>query len=317
MTSQYVSQLDNKFKIMNDVLNIGIADIIGREHHSSSFNNDIIIIELKGDGDKKTNFKQDTKMRFDAISIILMLEGEIHININNTDYHFNTQIILDILEMHVFQNMRISDDFKGYHLIISKNFIKEVMQGVKHVPLTNYLSRLNYPVEQITLNEAELLHEGILRITKSLANTNHCYHREMIKNELRSFIMEISNIIIPKNEIANKRVLRDKNEIIMKFIHLLNTHCKEQHNVEFYANELCIDPKYLSRILKSLNGTSASKWIDEALLNEAQLHLRDNSLSIQQIADVLNFSDQSAFGKFFKKHVGTSPANYRNERFQK
>lgn len=302
---------------MKEILNIGIADIIGREHHSSSYNNDIIIIELKGDGDKRTNFKQDTKMRFDAISIIIMFEGEIWININNKDYHFNTPIILDILEMHIFQNVKISNDFKGYHIITSKNFIKEVMQGVKHVPLTNYLSRLNYPVEYITPDEAELLRNEILRVIHNITNTNHCYHREMIKNELRSFIMEISNIVIPKSEIANKRVLRDKNEIIMKFVRLLNIHIKEQHNVEFYASELCIDPKYLSRILTSLNGKSASKWISEALTNEAQLHLRDNALSIQQIADILNFSDQSSFGKFFKKQTGISPANYRNERYQK
>lgn len=296
---------------MENILEIGISDIIGRNNSSSSFGSEIIIVDLKGDGEKKTNLKQETKMRFNAFSIIIMLGGEISININDEDYHFDTPIILDIMDMHVFKNMKISPDFEGYHVIVSRNFIKESMQGMKHLPLSNYFSRYNYPVEHITSEEVILIRSIILRLIHNISRQNHCYHNELIKNELRCLLMEVSDIVIQKSEISSKKVLRNKNEIIMRFVKLMNANCKEQHSVEFYANELCIDPKYLSRILKSLNGKTASQWIDEAIISEAQLHLRDNDLSIQQIADILNFSDQSSFGKFFKKHSGLSPSNFR------
>lgn len=296
---------------MENILEIGISDIIGRNNSSSSFGSEIIIVDLKGDGEKKTNLKQETKMRFNAFSIIIMLSGEISININDEDYHFDTPIILDIMDMHVFKNMKISPDFEGYHVIVSRNFIKESMQGMKHLPLSNYFSRYNYPVEHITSEEVILIRSIILRLIHNISRQNHCYHNELIKNELRCLLMEVSDIVIQKSEISSKKVLRNKNEIIMRFVKLMNANCKEQHSVEFYANELCIDPKYLSRILKSLNGKTASQWIDEAIISEAQLHLRDNDLSIQQIADILNFSDQSSFGKFFKKHSGLSPSNFR------
>ena len=46
----------------------------------------------------------------------------------------------------------------------------------------------------------------------------------------------------------------------------------------------------------------------------AQL-LQNNSFLVQQVADILHFSDQAAFSKFFKKYVGMSPAEYRKVYF--
>ncbi|MBQ5724113.1 MAG: helix-turn-helix domain-containing protein, partial [Muribaculaceae bacterium] len=45
---------------------------------------------------------------------------------------------------------------------------------------------------------------------------------------------------------------------------------------------------------------------------EAKVMLRSSNMTIQQIADELNFPSQSFFGKYFKKSVGVSPKEYRN-----
>ena len=88
-------------------------------------------------------------------------------------------------------------------------------------------------------------------------------------------------------------------------------YCKEQHVVSFYAEQLYITPQYLSLILKELTGRSANKWIDEALMQEAKILLKAPQATVQQVAVALHFSDQSTFGKFFKKHAGMSPMEYR------
>ena len=79
----------------------------------------------------------------------------------------------------------------------------------------------------------------------------------------------------------------------------------------FYADKLFITPQYLSLILKELTGMSANKWIDDALVAEAKVLLKAPQMTVQQVADQLHFSDQSTFGKFFKKHMGISPMEYR------
>ncbi|WP_196048231.1 helix-turn-helix domain-containing protein, partial [Parabacteroides distasonis] len=46
---------------------------------------------------------------------------------------------------------------------------------------------------------------------------------------------------------------------------------------------------------------------------EAKALLSSSTLSIQEISDRLNFTNQSFFGKYFKQHVGISPTEYRKK----
>jgi AraC-like DNA-binding protein len=74
-----------------------------------------------------------------------------------------------------------------------------------------------------------------------------------------------------------------------------------------------MSPENLSRILKSFRGKTANKWISDALIVEAKKMLNNKEINIQQVADELNFGDQSSFGKFFKKHTGYTPIAYKNK----
>ncbi len=85
----------------------------------------------------------------------------------------------------------------------------------------------------------------------------------------------------------------------------------EQRNVQYYANELNVNPKYLTQTVKEVSGKSAGELIDDFVIQEAKLLLTDSSLSISEVGDILHFSDQSFFGKFFKRHTGFSPSEFR------
>ena len=78
-----------------------------------------------------------------------------------------------------------------------------------------------------------------------------------------------------------------------------------------YADRLCISPKHMSMVVKKVSGRTASDWIDDYVILQAKQMLRSSSLTIQEVSRELNFSNQSFFGKYFKKHVGMSPSEYR------
>lgn len=139
----------------------------------------------------------------------------------------------------------------------------------------------------------------------------HCFQKEALQNALVGFYIELANIFMGKKELMTTPALSRKEELFEQFLHLLFEHCKEQHVVTFYAEKLFITPQYLSLILKELTGKSANKWIDDALIVEAKMLLKAPQATVQQVADILHFSDQSTFGKFFKKHLGISPMEYR------
>ncbi|WNW02394.1 AraC family transcriptional regulator [Tenacibaculum sp. HL-MS23] len=98
---------------------------------------------------------------------------------------------------------------------------------------------------------------------------------------------------------------------MIRFLDLLNENFKSERSVQFYADVLCITSGYLSKVLKEVSGKTANQLIDEAVILEAKLLLNNPILSISEIAENLQFSDQSFFGKFFKKHTGLSPTAFR------
>lgn len=92
-----------------------------------------------------------------------------------------------------------------------------------------------------------------------------------------------------------------------RFFRLLATNYKSQRTVRFYADRLHLTPKYLSTAIKRVTGRPILDWIHEAVLIDAKMLLRTTDLTVQQIAEMLNFSSPSAFVQFIKKHTGCTP----------
>ena len=164
-----------------------------------------------------------------------------------------------------------------------------------------------------TLEEAEMAvaREQFDRLRDKTRERGHYFLREALQNALVGLFIELANIFRHKMGELPTLTLTRKEELFEQFLRLLFEHCKEQHVVTFYAERLCITPQYLSLILKEQSGKSANKWIDDALIMEAKVLLKAPNATVQQVADALHFSDQSTFGKFFKKHMGISPMEYR------
>lgn len=87
---------------------------------------------------------------------------------------------------------------------------------------------------------------------------------------------------------------------------------KEERQIEFYASQLGVTPKHLSRILKQTTGFTAADWIKNYILLEAKVMLKSSTLTMGQISTQLNFPSQSFFAKFFKNATGLTPKQYRN-----
>jgi len=102
------------------------------------------------------------------------------------------------------------------------------------------------------------------------------------------------------------------NQIFERFIALVNEyHCSER-GMAFYADKLCLTPKYLSKLIKQASGRSAPDWIDEFVVLEAKNLLKYSNMAIKEIVFQLHFPNQSVFYKFFKTHTGLTPTEYRN-----
>ena len=83
-------------------------------------------------------------------------------------------------------------------------------------------------------------------------------------------------------------------------------------DVSHYAGKLKIATNYLGNAVKEASGKSAQYWINSITLHTAQTFLMENTLSIKDITSKLGFTEASSFSRFFKKHTGMTPMEYRN-----
>lgn len=128
-----------------------------------------------------------------------------------------------------------------------------------------------------------------------------------------AFYLDLSDILERTNLPHTDGCLTRYESIIKSFIELLATHYREEHKVDFYAAHLNLSAHHLTQIVKLVTGQSVSDFIFEMLFSEARNLLTHSKLSIQEIATTLNFSDQSSFGKFFKRKAGVSPIDFRKD----
>ncbi|CAM3536530.1 helix-turn-helix domain-containing protein [Flavobacterium chungbukense] len=149
--------------------------------------------------------------------------------------------------------------------------------------------------------------ERIFSLIKEVSEDQSKHQASILRSYLYILIYEIDGI--QKEKIASEV----QNPLYEKFKELLFKDFMNFRTVQHYADELNVSRKYLSEVIKKHSGKTASDWISEMVILEAKVLLQNKKMSINQISDLLHFSDQSIFGRFFKNYEGISPLEYRKK----
>ena len=164
-----------------------------------------------------------------------------------------------------------------------------------------------YSTDFYQINSHELSHTCLhllcLAGEASLVFNEHCYH--IVKNDL---------VVIPMPAQRNATDLHtDRTAYIVKqLMALLATGIsRTERDVSYYAERLNVSPKYLSATIKRVTGHSVTSYIDRHTIPILKEYLNDESLSLTQIADMMNFTSLSYFSRYCTKHLGLSPSEYR------
>lgn len=285
---------------------IDFDSLKSRLYMYESYQADILVADLNS----QDVFLNDP-VRVNALQVLLVLEGSIDLSIDYVLFQASTNTVVTIMPTHITKVIKYSPNFKGRLMAVSRAFLEQSMMPNHSSSMIQYMKIRKNPTILLQESEIKTLDESMLRLRQTILQTSHHLQRLLIQNTLMGFFIEMGNIFSERKEYNTPPSLTRKEELFESFLRILYMYCKEQHVVSFYAEQLYITPQYLSLILKELTGRSANKWIDEALMQEAKILLKAPQATVQQVADALHFSDQSTFGKFFKKHAGMSPMEYR------
>ncbi|MBQ6731575.1 MAG: AraC family transcriptional regulator [Paludibacteraceae bacterium] len=97
------------------------------------------------------------------------------------------------------------------------------------------------------------------------------------------------------------------------FVSLVERNCKKHHDIQWYASQLCLSPKYVANVVKEVTGLTAGDCIDVNIIRQAKALMQIKTLMLQQISDSLGFQNQSHFGTFFHRHTGLLPKAFRTK----
>lgn len=300
---------------MGDLPLVEIGEVIEELGVTDCYQEDLLFLEYDKALVKSRGETLFSHARLNALALFLVLEGEADLTVDHMPYKLIKGSFLTLMLSHTLRMIHVDEDFRGYLIAVSSSFMNDYgLFRQKNTSMLRYMEIRKNPCAVFEPSEAEVVRDQMLLVRSKIRQKDHYFYKEIMQNALAGLMLELGNIFSAKKEFTASPALSRKEDLLEQFLKLLFENCREQHGVAYYAERLFITPQYLSLILKTLTGKSANKWIDDALIMEARVLLKAPQATVQQVADLLHFSDQSTFGKFFKKHMGVSPMEYRKSR---
>lgn len=263
---------------------------------------------FKAGADKNEWLPQGKTMKVDVDTIIFCRKGTAHIEIDLIPYELvaNTQLI--IIAGSIVHNISNSDDFKISYITFKHEVYDEATAQLEP-SFTFFLKE--YPCVQLgekRINKMNYLVEAMEDFYNEKTN---CFRVKIFKNNIQSFLLDVYDKTRTLFKIDKSGEVGRREELFIKFIHLIHKYCPQQREVGFYAEKLYITSRYLSSITQNIADKSAKYIIDKHAIQRIKIMLKYSNMSIQDISYELNFPDQSFFSRYFKKHTGMSPLEYR------
>lgn len=302
-------KLKNREKVKKEMRIKNIGELFSSSDNTSDLRKKVNCLTI-GYQDIVSQFA--SAVYFDALITVLVLSGKGTVCVNYRAYPVGVDDLLVLSSSHLFNFSDCTPDFRCLCLLVSKEFINEMDSTDMIYHRVKYGVRLyNSPIIKLVPDNAVLLSQRIFAVNETIDRSDHFYYKEIVLNSLFTFYLDLSNIIERYAVSNGEGNLTRYESTIKSFIELLVAHYREEHKVEFYASRLNLSAHYLTLIVKRVTGQSVCDFIFEMLYSDARTLLTQSKLSVQEIAALLNFSDQSSFGKFFKRKSGLSPIDFR------
>lgn len=145
---------------------------------------------------------------------------------------------------------------------------------------------------------------------KKLEQPGYKFKLEAIAGYLQVFFYNGCQWLLEYDRQQVRKVESRQEKLFEDFLELVQTHYRAHRNMCFYAEKLCLTPKYLSQVIWEVSDRHAPDWIRDYVILEAKALLKSGEYTVQQVGDFLNFANASFFGKYFKAAVGCTPRQY-------
>ena len=240
--------------------------------------------------------------------IIFVNQGSARVLINLIEYTIRRTHFSVITPNSIIQIIEISPDFDMQMMAMNQDFLP--ISGKE-----DFFSYLLHHQKNILLllSPQEVLQTEYYFTLMWNILQEPTFRREAIRHLLASLLYYIE-YIAQSNMLMNPVRLTRQEDIFQRFISLVNACSKKERNVNFYADKLCLTPRYLNTVVRQASQQTVMDWINQSIILEAKILLKHGNRLVYQISDELNFPNPSFFCKFFKRMTGMTPHEYQNSK---
>lgn len=252
-----------------------------------------------------------TPHKFNFFMIVYHNRGTANIKIDMVDYSLDKPCnIIKIAPGQIVSMESISSDFDATMIILSQQFLENLLVYINGLIPLRIDSKIHNAVSHITKQDISMV-EGFIRVTRHiLKQKDNPYRLQVVQHVIMAIFYSSEQI---RNIDSNVPPRSNADILSKEFLQLVKDNFRRERQLQFYADKLCITPRYLSRVVKETTNSSAAEWIERYVVLEARALLKSTNMTIQQISDELNFPSQTFFGKYFKRRMGVSPKEYRRK----
>lgn len=252
--------------------------------------------------------------RSDSFSFLYCYSGEIMCRINMIEYNLMRDDMLFINENAIVEIIVNNMNVNLIGFIVGKDY-NPVNVGIKDY-MTLHEATMQNPLLHLDGKLSSRVMNTCREIKEVLVSTHDNYTSELVKTYFKVLYIYCLSAINRQKQLE-KVANSPRNMLVLnQFLELVEQYFTTERQIGFYADKLCLAPKYASQVIKNASGKKANDWIQERVILEAKLLLLDGNHNVQQVADELNFTSQSFFGKYFKKATGISPKAYVQQLMQ-
>ena len=248
----------------------------------------------------------------DYLSHALCTAGSCTFTFNGKEFELHKGDVIIVCKGKLMEKVRPEEGFQVTNIMVEAEFIAVSSPIKSNYGVKGQLSLFLNPVMHLTAEQYAICQRDFDNIAFRLSQTHHHFHEELMMNAVQAMILDFfdfHSVLYEETDISVQSAT-----IMNNFLRLLeNGEYRRNREVAWYADKLCITPKYLSQVTNEVSGFSANYWINRYTITDISRLLRDKSLTFVAISDMFGFSSPAYFSRYVQRFLGTNPTEYRGQ----
>lgn len=241
---------------------------------------------------------------------LLMRQGEMSFSDGKNVFTSRKDDLVIWQMSNTIQRVAYSDDFEADVLLASPAFLQQYNPEMVWASKGFLFIRIN-PSFHLDEESLRLMNVDFELFRLRLELPDNSFKREVLGRVMQIFLFDLWTAC--QHGLSQMETSDNTARIFLRFLSLVQQHARTEREVAFYAAKLCITPKYLSQVARTITNLPASQWIHYYAAFELVSLLNDTTKTLTEVSDLMHFENVSHFSRYVKKTLGKTPSDFRQK----